>query len=132
MIAIRTLVVTCSIIFCQNVLGQVVPPPGVDCSNLDSPPPDPSCSVVFFEKVDRQLNDTYKKLLARLDNEGKTKLQASQRAWVAFRDADIALVVHHYGEGGSLGEAIAAYRAFQLTRQRVNELNDRLKDDAKW
>jgi len=44
----------------------------------------------------------------------------------------VALVVHHYGEGGSLGSSIAAYRSFQLTQQRAKELRDRLQDDGHW
>src|SRR5712692_1632579 len=101
MIIVRSVLTACFLALSQTVLAQFVPPQGVDCSKPDAPPPDPSCAFVFLEKADQQLNDAYKKLLARLDDEGKTKLRASQRAWVGFRDADVALVVHHYGEGGS-------------------------------
>jgi uncharacterized protein YecT (DUF1311 family) len=132
MIMVRGVLTACIFALSQTVLAQFVPPRGVDCSNPDAPPPDPSCAFVFLEKAEQQLNDAYKKLLARLDDEGKTKLRASQRAWIGFRDADVALVVHHYGEGGSLGSSIAAYRSFQLTQQRAKELRDRLQDDGHW
>jgi len=55
-----------------------------------------------FEKVDVQLNSIYKEVLAGLDAEGKKKLQVSQRAWIAFRDAEAAFQAD--GErGGSNG-----------------------------
>ena len=44
-----------------------------------------------FEKADAELNKTYEALLAKLpDAEGKEKLKHSQRAWLAFRDAEAA------------------------------------------
>ena len=44
-----------------------------------------------FEKVDGERNRTYEALLAKLpDAEGKEKLKQSQRAWLAFRDAEAA------------------------------------------
>jgi len=50
-----------------------------------------------FVKVDAELNRTYEALLAKLpDAESKEKLKQSQRAWVAFRDAEatFALIRH--------------------------------------
>jgi uncharacterized protein YecT (DUF1311 family) len=44
-----------------------------------------------FAKADAALNKTYDALLAKLpDAEGKEKLKQSQRAWLAFRDAEAA------------------------------------------
>jgi uncharacterized protein YecT (DUF1311 family) len=45
-----------------------------------------------FERVDAELNKIYQSLLAKLaDTEAKNKLRESQRAWIAFRDAEAAL-----------------------------------------
>jgi len=45
-----------------------------------------------FERADAELHKSLDALLARLpDAESKRKLNASQRAWVAFRDAEAAL-----------------------------------------
>jgi len=42
-----------------------------------------------FKKVDAELNSAYAALMAKLpDAEGKEKLKQSQRAWIAFRDAE--------------------------------------------
>jgi len=44
-----------------------------------------------FKKVDAELNSAYAALMAKLpDAEGKEKLKQSQRAWIAFRDAEAA------------------------------------------
>ena len=44
-----------------------------------------------FEKADAELNKTYEALLAKLpDAESKEKVKQSQRAWLAFRDAEAA------------------------------------------
>ncbi|MGZ8370207.1 MAG: lysozyme inhibitor LprI family protein [Caulobacteraceae bacterium] len=37
---------------------------------------------------DARLNAAYKRVMAGLNTRQKTKLQAAQRAWLAFRDAD--------------------------------------------
>ena len=48
-----------------------------------------------FEKADAELNKTYEALLTKLpDAEGKEKLKQSQRAWVAFRDAEAAFAAN--------------------------------------
>ncbi|MBI3902859.1 MAG: DUF1311 domain-containing protein [Nitrosomonadales bacterium] len=129
---VRTISAIFLIVISHVTYAEILLPPGVDCSNPDSPQLDQNCAFVFLEKADQQLNDAYKKLLASLDEEGKVKLRASQRAWVVFRDADVDLVVYHYEEGGSLGRSIAAYRSFQLTRQRAKELSARLKSEGSW
>jgi uncharacterized protein YecT (DUF1311 family) len=44
-----------------------------------------------FAQADAELNKIYEALLAKLpDAEGKEKLKQSQRAWLAFRDAEAA------------------------------------------
>jgi uncharacterized protein YecT (DUF1311 family) len=121
-------------LFCAPVtsIAEFVPPPGVDCSNTDATEYDYNCPPLWAERADKKLNEVYRKLLAALTKEEAQKLRASQRAWIAFRDADVALVVAHSGEGGSLGRSIAAMRSFELTRERVKDLELRLADPQKW
>jgi uncharacterized protein YecT (DUF1311 family) len=45
-----------------------------------------------FATADKQLNDAYQKLLAKLAPTDQAKLKKAQRAWVAFRDLDCAWV----------------------------------------
>ncbi len=54
-----------------------------------------------FQKVDAKLNSTYAALTAKLpDAESKRKLKESQRAWIAFRDAEAAFAADQF-RGGS-------------------------------
>ena len=111
-----------------------VPPPGTDCSNPDADHIDYNCPPLWDEVEDCRLNQAYHELLASLQSESEEakKLRESQRAWIRFRDADVALVVSHYSEGGSLGNSIASMRRFELTRSRVRDIESRLADAARW
>jgi uncharacterized protein YecT (DUF1311 family) len=54
-----------------------------------------------FKKADAELNSTYAALMAKLrDAESKRKLKESQRAWIAFRDAEAAFAADQF-RGGS-------------------------------
>ena len=46
---------------------------------------------------DDLLNENFKKLLGTLDDGQADKLRAMQRAWIAYRDADVALYQHVFG-----------------------------------
>jgi len=79
-----------------------------------------------FEKVDAELNRTYEALLAKLpDAEGKEKLKQSQRAWLAFRDAEAAFA-DDQTRGGSMGPTIRYETMAELTQQRIKQLKSRL------
>ena len=41
-----------------------------------------------YRIADRELNDVYRKVLAAASPDGRTRLRAAQRAWIAFRDLD--------------------------------------------
>ena len=59
-----------------------------------------------FEQADAELNKTYEALLAKLpDAESKQKLKESQRAWLAFRDAEAAFAADQ-ARGGSMAPTI--------------------------
>jgi uncharacterized protein YecT (DUF1311 family) len=113
-------------------VAEFVPPPGVDCSNPDAKEYDYNCPPLWQDRADKKLNEVYMTLLATLPKDEAQQLRASQRAWIVFRDADVALVVQHYGEGGSLGRSIAARRSFELTRERAKDLERRLADSQAW
>ena len=63
-----------------------------------------------FEQADAELNKTYEALLAKLpDAESKQKLKESQRAWLAFRDAEAAFAADQ--ARGAAGIASCSHRA---------------------
>lgn len=48
--------------------------------------------VRLEKRLDVELNAAYDGLLSKLDAPGRRRLQASQRAWLAFRDAEFAFI----------------------------------------
>ena len=76
-----------------------------------------------FDKADAKLNQVYAKVQAKLDKEGKEKLKAAQRAWVAFRDAQADLDADIM-RGGSAAPMLHAGSMAQSTSKRTAELPD--------
>ena len=73
-----------------------------------------------FHKADAELNSAYAALMAKLpDAESKRKLKESQRAWIAFRDAEAAFAADQFrgGSGATLdqydGDDRAAHQAVE-------------------
>ncbi len=65
---------------------------------------------------------TYKALLDRLPNaESKEKLKASQRAWIAFRDAEASFAADQV-RGGSLAPVLRYTSMTESTEQRIKQL----------
>jgi uncharacterized protein YecT (DUF1311 family) len=81
-----------------------------------------------FERVDAELNKIYQSLLAKLaDTEAKNKLRESQRAWIAFRDAEAAFAADQF-RGGSMAPTIRYEVMAELTQRRIKQLKARLTD----
>jgi uncharacterized protein YecT (DUF1311 family) len=81
-----------------------------------------------FEQADVALNKTYEALLRKLpDAEGKEKLKQSQRAWLAFRDAEAAFASDR-ARGGSMAPTIRYETMTELTQQRIKQLKAHLDE----
>ena len=81
-----------------------------------------------FVKADAELNKTYEALLKKLpDAESKEKLKQSQRAWLAFRDAEAAFAADQ-ARGGSMAPTIRYETMAQLTQQRIKQLKLHLEE----
>ena len=93
-----------------------------DCKKPDARHEDIGCAVEVFDNADKALNEAYKALVVKMDQDGKAKLKEAQRAWIQFRDADTALAYQNSGEGGSLGGLIATNHKADLTLERIKEL----------
>jgi uncharacterized protein YecT (DUF1311 family) len=75
-----------------------------------------------FERAEAELNRTYHVLLARLpDAESKRKLQDSQRAWIAFRDAQASFEADQL-RGGSAAPVVRYASMTESTQQRIKQL----------
>ena len=68
-------------------------------------------------------------VVAELDGEGRAKLVAAQRAWIAFRDAEAEYRADSL-RGGS-AEAMTRWGTMaSLTRERTKTLTDSLENDT--
>jgi uncharacterized protein YecT (DUF1311 family) len=75
-----------------------------------------------FKKVDAELNSAYAALMAKLpDAEGKEKLKQSQRAWIAFRDAEAAFAADQF-RGGSAAPVLRWTSMMETTEERIKQL----------
>ena len=79
-----------------------------------------------FKKADKELNAVYAKVMANLDEEAKERLRRSQRAWIAWRDAEAAFRADAEARGGSLWPLIHEGVRSRLTRERVRGLKELL------
>jgi uncharacterized protein YecT (DUF1311 family) len=81
-----------------------------------------------FVQADAELNRKYEALLAKLpDAESRQKLKESQRAWLAFRDAEAAFAADQAG-GGSMAPTIRYETMTELTQQRIKQLKLHLEE----
>jgi uncharacterized protein YecT (DUF1311 family) len=80
------------------------------------------------EKADAELNTTYAALMAKLpDAESKRKLKESQRAWIAFRDAEAAFASDQ-ARGRSIAPTIRYETMTELIHQRIKQLKVHLEE----
>lgn len=79
-----------------------------------------------YQKVDKELNDVYKKLLLEYKSDPAfiTNLKASQRIWVSFRDAELKMKYPEREAGyyGSIHPVCQASYLEELTSERIKQL----------
>jgi uncharacterized protein YecT (DUF1311 family) len=79
-----------------------------------------TCAEGLFAAADKLLNKSYEAVLPYLCPDERAQLLASERAWIAFRDADCAF----WGTGGgSISPMNAALCRESLSRERAKELD---------
>jgi uncharacterized protein YecT (DUF1311 family) len=84
-----------------------------------------------FAAADKALNAVYKKLTAALDARARKNLQASQRAWVVFRDAEAEFSTDLTDRGGSIFPMDYEIKRTELTKERTKTLAAYLADQGK-
>lgn len=110
-------------------------PNPIDCAKATATVEINYCADRDYAEADRLLNEAYQKALAMIAKsdgpapytaaQWEQELRASQRAWVAFRDADCKGLVPMEWTGGS-GTAYAVLGCMiELTKSRSKALRDR-------
>jgi uncharacterized protein YecT (DUF1311 family) len=80
-----------------------------------------------FNEADRELNDAYNKVLSRIaDPEDKRLYLEAQRAWLKFRDAEVAFDVHYFPGGAG-----ATWKSIDMIQTRTEELKRLLTPAAR-
>ncbi len=80
------------------------------------------CFITEGKTADRELNDTYARILKVLEPADQNKLRIVQRLWVQYRDANCSAERDLYG-GGTGGPTTYFASLADETRQRTTELN---------
>lgn len=81
------------------------------------------CLNKVYQEADRELNENYKKLTTKLDNNGKAALKTGQLAWIEKRNSDCSR-----REGDSFFVNLSC--ATNTTIKRSQFLQDRLRECA--
>ena len=117
--ALMTLVLPLvSLLAASASVAQHMNAPGNPCVHAGTGSDMTACFMRASAAADKGLNAYYKRLLANLGSEDVKNLQAAQRLWIQFRDANCAAEYALY-EGGSAGPTVRAACVEALTRNRA-------------
>lgn len=80
------------------------------------------CIADEYTSQDARLNQAYKKLTSALSASRKKELQAAQRLWIQYRDANCQFYADP--DGGSIATINAASCTLQMAAQRAQEIEN--------
>jgi uncharacterized protein YecT (DUF1311 family) len=79
------------------------------------------CADADYQAADAKLNAAYKNIVSSNDRASNKLLQAAQRAWIAFRDAECAYSTAD-SEGGSIHPMEVSQCLTKLNNERIKQL----------
>ncbi|VVD97545.1 hypothetical protein PAQ31011_01966 [Pandoraea aquatica] len=80
------------------------------------------CAMDAYKVSDKKLNQAFQTLNNKLSPQGKTALQKSQRAWIAWRDAQCTLETMG-SEGGTIHALVFTSCIDELTKEQTKRLD---------
>src|SRR5690242_20567761 len=92
-----------------------------DCSKARTQTEMNICANHELEQATATINNLYKETMAKYDAEGQALLRKSERAWIAFRDAECEFRTSG-SKGGSIWPMMHAQCLTELTRARIKQL----------
>lgn len=88
------------------------------------------CSAKKYKQADAELNNVYRRLLSKLDDEGhRTTLRTAQQAWLKYRDSNCDFV-SYLNRGGSIYSVIVTECMTNMTSSRTKELKEQIENLA--
>lgn len=123
-----------------SVSGPAAADDALDCQEALSTVEMNRCAGVEFEKADKELNAVYQQALAAIPGLAtddppydlkawEAALRASQRAWIAFRDAECEGHVGMFWSGGSGATVDMIGCKTEKTEARIKDLKGRYEID---
>ena len=110
-------------------------PNPVDCNKASATVEINYCTELAFQKADAELNEAYKHAIASLKDDvqeppfdpksWETAMRASQRAWVAYRDAECKGLVPMEWTGGTGTTGAVNACLIEMTEARTKTLKER-------
>lgn len=97
------------------------------CANPQTQAEMTQCAANDYKAADAVLNQVYRQLVAKLDEEEKAQLKDAQNAWIKYRDTNCDFVADQF-KGGTMRPMIYAGCLADVTKKRTTELRDQIKD----
>ena len=94
---------------------------GINCSKAVVQMDLNTCADQEYHVWDKKLNDAYRAASAQEDAKGRELLKQSERAWIAYRDAECAYQANA-SEGGSIQPMEYSNCLTEKTKARIKEL----------
>jgi uncharacterized protein YecT (DUF1311 family) len=89
------------------------------------------CDDDESKRIDAELNNVYKDIVAHADAEPKAALVKAERAWLSFRDAECKFRSSEE-KGGTIEQVLLSRCLLDLTNQRVQALKEYLDLQKKY
>ncbi|MCB1505993.1 MAG: DUF1311 domain-containing protein [Hyphomicrobiaceae bacterium] len=132
--AVTTLALTLVLVLVLQASAQTQPEADIDCSNAMSTAEINSCADRAFDAADKKLNQVYQQAITRIpefatvppfdQKKWEETLRNSQRAWLAYRDAQCKDHVALFWGGGSGTSAAVLGCMTEKTKERTREIEE--------
>lgn len=101
-----------------------------NCKNPDTQMAMNICAARDYEREDKRLNQTYRDLVAKLEQGKRDKLREVQHAWLSYRDLNCDFQSDDY-KGGTIFSLVQSSCLAEMTKQRTKDLKALLEETTR-
>ena len=92
------------------------------CANAKTTPEMRDCTGKEYKQADAELNEVYKQLMSKLEDEGhQASLKSTQQAWIRYRDTNCEYE-SYLSRGGTIYSVVHTGCLMRMTKERTTEL----------